>query len=250
MKSSCPSKLALERFFSEGPESRRSADLEAHIGGCGSCRAQLADMAAERRAFLTRYPFEKFRNVLEARKRRSSLARLREWLAPGGALKAAIAFAGVAGIMVFVVWQQNHGPEILTKGGIELSLYISPSGSPEKVERGKDGMSVPSGTAVQFVYSAADQKHLRLVGVEANGSVSNYYNGPTAPGAKVKLPQALLWQPQSDSERFFAVFSLQPIAPEDIEAAARKIAQEGKSIEQTTKLPLPYPQVSILLHRK
>lgn len=261
----CPSKRVLEVFFYEG---HGPDEVERHVEACPSCRDFLREAAQDRQAFLTRYPFPRLWNALEDRKSRSPsmISRLREWLWPRGAagvLRNAVALAGVAGLMIFTlwgVWQTQQAPEILTKGGVGLGVYVAET--PEKISRGRDGMQVKPGSVLQFVYSTPEAKHLLLVGVEADGTLSVYHPGaegdrppseesaPIAAGTQVQLPQALLWQPHAAYERFFGIFSPKPISVADVRRSVEQIRSQGKTIEETSKLPLPYPQASILLKRR
>ncbi len=244
----CPSRIRLERFFFEG---RSQGELETHVEGCASCREILADLEADRRAFLTRHPFAQIEGRLEEKRNKAFLTKLGRWLTPSRALKSGFVLAGLACLMAIVVWRQpSPSPDILSKGGTSLTFYVSSNGSSEKAQRGNDGMSLPAGTGVQFVYSTTEGKFLYLAGVEKDGAFSEYYNGPITPGSMVKLPQALLWQPKSAYERFYALFSAEPISAESVRSVVAKLVQDGKSIEQAPKLPLSYLQASVLLHRK
>jgi hypothetical protein len=250
MTDKCPKPLELVTTFLEG-----GGDWEPHVRGCPSCSAQIRELEADRRAFLTRHPFSSFWEGLEKRRKHSSaLGRFWEQIRSSGALRAAAAMASVAALMFLVYHRPTPpapAPEILTKGGVDLGFYVA-SASGGEAERGKSGMSLPSGAALQFVYtSPSDASQLLLIGVEADRTVSVYYpssgveSAAAEGGAQKKLPQALRWQPKSAYERFYAVFSKTPVKREDVQKAL-----EGASIEKSAKLPLPYPHASVILYRK
>ncbi len=244
MSTRCPKKWALERFFAEGSPAGPVAD---HAAGCPSCRETLTHYQAQKAAFLAKHPFRQLWNALE--ERRASRRFWRKWLLPVP-LRTAVAFASIAGLIVFAVWRHQQSPEILTKGGVGLGFYVSSQG---KIEKGRNGMSLRPGTEVQFLYSSQKESYLLLAGIEEDGTVTFYYppngeaSGPIEPAKKSPLPTALRWRPAGRYERFFALFTEMPIPSEEFKAAAEGL---GKTIEQEGRFPLPYPQVSIILYRK
>jgi hypothetical protein len=248
MTDSCPRPLDLVSAFLEG-----TGKWDAHVRACPSCAGQIRELEADRKAFLARHPFSSFWEALEKRKGARTGFRFWEFLRSSGAFRAAAAMASVAAVM-FLVYHRPappvSKPEILTKGGADLSFYVASSGG--QPERGKSGMAVPPGAGVQFVYSTgAENSQLLLIGVEADGTLSVYYpvsgtgSAAVEAGAQKKLPQALRWQPKSSFERFYAVFSKTPVPLEEVRKALA-----GVPVEKAAKLPLPYPQASVILYRK
>lgn len=245
----CPKPLDLVTAFLEG-----AGKWDAHIRACPSCAGQIRELEADRKAFLAKHPFSSFWEGLERRRglRSSVVGRFWEHIRSSGALRAAAAMASVAAILFLVYHRPTPPaptPEILSKGGVDLSFYVA-SATGGEAERGKSGMAVPAGTALQFVYTAGDP-YLLLIGVEADRSLSVYYpsagteSASVTPGSQKKLPQGLRWQPKTGYERFYGVFSKAPVKLEEIQKAL-----EGIAIEKSAKLPLPYPQASVILYRK
>jgi hypothetical protein len=255
MKELCPTSLALAQFAAEGDASPKATVIRTHTAACASCKTILADLEADRRAFLVKHPFTAFWNDLEKRipARPPFFSRLFRWLNESSALRATIAMAGLATIMIVAVGRETALPQILTKGGVDLQFYVasSKSGGPAL---GKSGMKLPEGSGLQFVYSA-QEPYLLLIGIEADRTVSVYHpsNGSESVsieiGDRKKLPQAIRWQPKSAYERFYGVFSKQPVKMEEIRNALETPSISGKSIEQIEKLPLPYPQSSAIIYR-
>ena len=259
MKENCPPIIKLEAYFLEGADSKTFETLKPHINACTDCEDVLRDLETERDAFLQRYPFSRFSAESDA-KRRPLWKRALEWLPAPRTFGASLALTGLAGVLVLTLWQKQPAePTILVKGGVGLSFYAA-TGTNAKVEAGKDGMTLPEGSQIQFVYSNENNPYLLLVGVEEDGTITAYFpadaSAPTAEsatastGSRVKLSQGLRWEPKSASERFYAVFSQQPVLIDEIRKAVAEVSARGKTVEQTPKLPLPYPQASILLHRK
>ncbi len=251
MNDKCPKPLDLVTAFLEGSEG-----LDVHVRGCPSCAGQIRELEADRKAFLAKHPFSSFWEGLEKRreKRSSAFGRFWEQVRSSGTLRAAAAMASVGVIVLLVSHRPNPPaptPEILSKGGVDLGFYVASSKGGE-AERGKSGMTLPGGTSLQFVYStASDYPYLLLIGVEEDRTVSVYYpssgteSASVAPGTHAKLPDALRWQPKTGYERFYGVFSKTPVKLDEI-----KRTLEGIAVEPSAKLPLPYPQASVILYRK
>ena len=248
MKSPCPPTLILERLFVEGEE---TPEVRSHLEACATCQGRLREMKEQRTAFLSKYPFERVWDEISPRRR---WARFWEKFLLPAPLRAGLAFAALAGLMVFVLWQRTgQDPMILTKGGVGLGFLVSHEG---KVERGRDGISLRPGDEIQFLYSSSGERFLLLFGVEANRSLTVYYpqGGPSGSpidlGQQKRLPQAIRWLPSSPYERFFALFSKEPVSIREVEEALRRAVAEGKSVEGMRRFPLRYPQVSLMVHRK
>jgi hypothetical protein len=253
----CPRPLDLVRHFVESGQGP-SASVEAHVRGCAACKAQLVELEADRKAFLVSHPFSSFWEKVEERRSRrpSRIADFFKNIGASGTFRAAAAMAGVAALMIVVIERYDRVPEILSKGGVDLRFYVAETKGGEPTP-GKSGMALPTETGVQFVYSASkEEAQLLLVGVEADGTLSVYFpsNGaqsaPIEPGDQKKLPQALRWQPKTAFERFFAIFSKEPVSADDVRKAMEQLKASGKSVEQITKLPLPYPQASTIIYKK
>jgi hypothetical protein len=252
----CPKPLEIVTYFLEGGSP--AGPIAGHMGSCPACSAQLQELEADRRAFLIQHPFSAFLADLE--KRRSpeggALSSLLKRVLTSGAFRAAVAMAGAAALMIVVIGRYDRTPEILSKGGVDLRFYVG--GAPGRdPEPGSSGMKLPAESALQFVYStSADQSQLLLVGVEQNGDLSVYFpsggseSGAVEAGDQKKLPQALRWQPKTDYERFYAIFSKDPLTLDAIRKALDQLKSSGKSIEHTARLPLPYPQASTIIYRK
>ncbi len=243
MKSNCPPKIVLEGYFFDG---KLPEDVEDHIQSCTDCRGRIQLLSEQKETFLKKYPFERF---WETRREKGFWKKLEIFLPP----RPVLALATLAGLMVFALWSNRQSPEILSKGGFGLEFYVSHEG---KIERGKSGMPASEGDDLQFVYSAEREGSLLLFGVEADRTLTVYFpdggsmSGAVEAGKKKRLPQALRWKPTTPYERFFALFSEKPISVAEVQAALQKSFQEGKSIEETSRFPLAYPQSSIILYRR
>ncbi|HEX5036485.1 MAG TPA: hypothetical protein VFX30_04950 [bacterium] len=251
----CPKPLQIVTYFLEGG----SPDglMDGHVRACPACSAQIQELEADRKAFLVKHPFSSFMADLEKRRpARTGLGDVFKRVLGSGVLRAAVAMAGVATLMIVVIGRYDRTPEILSKGGVDLRFYVGGAAGRDP-EPGSNGMKLPPESAVQFVYStSADQTQLLLVGVEQNGALSVYYpSGGTGSatveaGDQKKLPQALRWQPKTDYERFYAIFSKDTLTLDAVRKALDQLKTSGKSVEQTARLPLPYPQASTILYRK
>lgn len=250
MKSHCPPELVLQGFFFEGKE---TTEIQEHLQSCSVCQVRIDQWKKDRGLFLKKYPFERLWKKIEDRDRKGFWKLFRwKWLLPVP-LRGTLALATVASLMLFVLWQQVRSPMILSKGGVGLGFYASHDG---RLERGRDRISLSPGDELQFLYTTQRDRFLILFGVEADRTLTVYYpaggssGAPVPLGKKRPLPQAVRWQPHSPYERFFALFSEEPISRLTLESALGKEIQEGKSVEAMKRLPLPYSQVSILVYKK
>jgi len=261
MTDKCPTPLNLAVYFVEGDQAPSAPAIRSHLDACEACRARIGELEADRKAFLVQNPFTAFWNRLEGHpsRRSSGLARFWRRLSAPAVLRAAAALASVAALMVVVYGRYDRptapAPQkILSKGSVGLQFYVAGIQGKE-AERGKSGMSLPQGAGLQFLYTA-QEPFLLLAGVEADGTLSVYYpsggaqSGPIEAGDQKKLPQALRWQPKTAYERFYAVFSKEPVSAEAVRKAVEELTSSGKTIEQSEKLPLPYPQVTAIIYRK
>ncbi len=252
MMERCPPKIAVEAFFLEGLD---LLGLKGHVQACPACGEIGKALEAQRDVFLQRYPFSRLLTEIGPQQRSFIRKTFDRFLAPR-AFWAVLATAGLAGLMLVTLRPENPTePQIQVKGGVGLSFYAAPA-LQGKVEPGKDGMDLPAGAQLQFVYSNMESPYLYLVGVEENGAITAYFpdrgvlSGPVQTGSKIKLPQGLSWEPKSAYERFYALFSREPVPIGEVRAAVSQLASEGKTVERTTKLPLPYTQASIIVNRK
>lgn len=246
MTTPCPPKVKLEKYFLE-----KGADqvLAGHIQDCPQCQALLSQLSEERESFLQKYPFERFEQSVEIRRKQSSILRkiasiLRDGFSP---LRAALVVASLAGLMVFALWNHQTGtniltPRILTKGGVGLEFHVRQDG---QSSRGKDKMKLPSPADLQFVYSSSQENYFMLIGVEENRMVTVYTTG-----IQKQIPIAIRWTPTSRYERFFGISSGTPLSPDEAKAALDQSLKEGKSVEDLTRLPLSYSQSSVILYRQ
>jgi hypothetical protein len=261
MTPKCPKPLDLVTYFLEGGKEGGTLEggsaIDAHVRDCASCQAQLQELEIDRKAFLVRHPFSTFWNDLEKKTAvgPSPLMRLWRWIAASGVLRTAVAAAGVAGLVIVAIGRDDRPPQILSKGSGGIQFYVvAPQGghAPQggEPELGKSGMTLPGGSSLQFV-TTAQEPYLLLVGVEADRTLSVYYpsggseSAPIQAGDRKKLPQALRWEPQSAYERFYGIFSKEPVKVEEVRKGL-----EGITIEQSVNLPLPYPHASVILYRK
>lgn len=247
MKTDCPPKLVIERFFFEG---KGDDGVKNHVEECPSCRGKLLLLQKDREDFLKKYPFELLWKKIGFRREKGRF--WERWFLPVP-LRAGLALATISGLMILALWQQGRLPEILSKGGVGLNLTVAHEGVST---RGTDGMSLAPGDHLQFVYSTGQERFLLLFGIEANRTLTVYYpyggssSAPVSPGKDKPLPHAIQWRPSSPYERFVALFSEEPISLREVEEALGKTFEERKSVEKLKRFPLPYRQVSILLYRK
>jgi hypothetical protein len=250
-KTGCPKPLEIVTYFLEG------GSLEGHVRACPACSAQIQDLEADRKAFLVKHPASAFLADLEKRRpAKSGFGSVLGHIFGSGSLRAALAMAGAAALMIVVIGRFDRSPEILSKGGVDLRFYVGGAAGREP-EAGANGMKLPPESVLQFVYStSANQSQLLLVGIEENDDLSVYYPSGGAGSASVesgdqkKLPQALRWQPKTGYERFYAIFSKEPVSTEEVRKALDRLKTSGKSVEQSSRLPLPYPQASTIIYRK
>jgi len=250
----CPKPLELVTHFLDGGK------WESHMLGCSACSAQIRELDVDRKAFLAKHPFSSFMADLKKRRvpKEGRFGAFLKGLMSFGPFRTAAAMAGVAALMIVVIGRYDRAPEVLSKGGVDLRFYVAGAhGDGHEPEPGTNAMKLPAETALQFVYSTSpDQSQLLLVGVEQNGEFSVYFpsggdeSATVESGDQKKLPQALRWQPKTDYERFYAIFSKDPLKVDAVRKALDQLKTSGKSIEQTSRLPLPYSQASTIIYRK
>jgi hypothetical protein len=244
MKSNCPPKIVLEGFFYDG---RFPEDAEDHVASCAACQEKIRLWTEERGVFLQKYPFQRLWESVEERKKRFHFW---EILFPVP-FRTALALTTLAGIVVFVVWQDRQPPDLLTKGGVGLGFYVAHQG---EIQKGHDRINLAPGDDLQFVYSVDRERFLLLFGLESDGTFTVYFphggsrSAQVETGKNQRLPQAIRWQPRSPYERFYAIFSGEPIPLAEVQTAVKSLP--NKSIEETARLPLPYPQASVIVYRK
>lgn len=186
----CAGDLELSRLLAGELDPATAALRREHIGACPTCGARLADLDAERRAFLAAPPWR----LPAARSRR-------RWQWTAGAL----ALASAAAVLVLFMVRPGvdsrsptgaegpEGPGTRTKGGVRFDLLVERAGA---VTRLDDGDEVHPGDKVQVVYAAEAATHLAVLSRDGAGAVSVYFptdgatTWPAAPGGDVSLPSS------------------------------------------------------------
>lgn len=298
----------VERAIDEIELRRATAGASTAAAALGGPRSGTDDAAAERAAFLTRYPFSRFWADLERRVEREEARGIRGWwrrLTSGldrgwrdARVMGAVATVGVI-LVAGVLWLSGPfgttGPDSIEPPG--MSGYpegVRPKGPPvpaaglntakgasgaEDVDPvgigfyvrsgngavpGTPGATYGEGDQFRFTYWSGSNDYLVLLSMEEDGAVSVYYPDETAVGAagrsieiprgrNVPLDGSVILNDYVGKERFFALFSAEPIPLAQVKAAAARAVADlegrGQDLSALDRLPIDVPQASFLIEK-
>ncbi|MDI3287506.1 DUF4384 domain-containing protein [Polyangium sp. 15x6] len=211
----CLSDLRLDRLVAGELDAAAGRDARAHLDGCARCAARLAEIEADRRAFLADPPpLPAARPVPKAR-------RLARW-----APRVAVALAAAA---AFAFWfrarpavDDPEEPGTRIKGRPRVGFYVKHGAA---VTPGAAGESVYPGDTLQFTYTMQrDDAYFALISVDGARKASVYY--PSAPravritrGNDVPLDQSTVLDDVLGAETTYALFCADPIELEPLRVA-------------------------------
>jgi len=218
------------------PEEER-ARAQAHVDACEQCRAELAAAGAHRDEF-SRAVFPRTVEPLRERSRRRSLW---SWLRWPSLAVPALAAAAAAGFLL--VKDRNRtvepveGPGIGGEHGLAVkgdSLFQvfrrQPEGGPAPV---LEGARVRTGDEIRFVVMPGESAFVLVVSIDGAGTASVYHpfggtaSGPVTPRQRTELPGSLVLDDSPGPERFFALFSKEPLDAAPVLEALRGIGARG-----------------------
>jgi hypothetical protein len=235
----------------------------------------------DRDEFYRRYPPSAFVQAVSERRSRTGI------LAPIFAYTAGGAFAAAAAVVLFLVLPPAETVRDLPSGTTEQVLEFGTAG--KTTSKGAEsldpvsarapgpvlrlnvlasgefqavvaGQPLHAGDVIRFHYDSAEHDYLFLFGVDAQGKITPYYPDaetssiPIVRGRNIPLPEAVQLDGYVGQERFFALFSKDPIGFETIEAAVRlslaRLAAQGKGADELSRLPLPCDQALLVVEKR
>ncbi|MBM4371389.1 MAG: hypothetical protein FJ098_07020 [Deltaproteobacteria bacterium] len=175
--------------------------------------------------------------------------------APGGGPEPVAAF-GTGGPL------RDKGPSGAPQPGpavVSLAAVVQAGEGALPVE---DGEPLEPAARMRFLYDNLDYGYLMLVSVTGDAAVSPLYplregpSIPAAPGLGIPLPGAVELDDHLGPERFFALFTAEPLAFEQVAAAAAaaRVAAGGQDgdawLRGLRRLPLKCAQASLLIEKR
>ncbi len=214
---------------------------------------RLAELEAERRAFLTSRPTSAFTAAIEARRNQQSdlRSRLRNRLRFGGVFTFAVAAAASA---VFFVGPPEPTEVATTrlKAGVGLSFHVR---SGDQVQDGQPGGAYHPGDAIQLRYTSGVHEHLLILSLDATGAVTPFYDQDgrslsVAPGVAQLLEGSVVLDDALGPEVIFGCFSEAPLDTDAVAAAGRAALQEaGGDPSRVERLDVDCVQARLLIHK-
>lgn len=263
--SECPSALLLERLLHGdlGPESDVRARLLSHTESCSYCGRWLSDAQLQETRLAERFPAERFVDDLLARMDQSPTRRRRHrgllvtWPRLASGL-VAVSLATVA--VVWIVGEPPHtvGPlqsgtnRIRLKG--EATVRIHRRREAVVSEPPRDAL-YRSGDVIRFEVAPADNDHVLVLSIHANGQVQCYFpfggrrSGRLTSRQRQVLPGAVQLEGNAD-ELIVVLFSKQAIDVANARMAAKKAyARASGKVQRIGPLGLGSAERSWLLRK-
>jgi hypothetical protein len=231
-----------------------AAGIDAHLVGCGECRARLRAMDDEQRRFESEISFDRFAAGVERAARipaRLPRAASRAWLYSAVAMAAGVALVAMvrppagspAPVGVTSVDRNPRGDHV--KGGAGMTVVVAGAGG-QRTARVAGDEPLAAGERLRIGYQPGGHLYVLSLSIDQRGAVTPLY--PEA-GPSLAVPdaaaEATRYLPDSleltgaGLERIFVVLSDAPI---DMEAARRaaKDAYDrvGGELGQLTRLGL------------
>jgi len=217
-----------------------------HLAACDRCRGDLEQNSQARLQFerdiqpRTLGPIRRRAEKEKALQAASSLgARLRRWT---------LILVPVAALAIFFLIPKkpaidDSGPDILAKGGPSLQL-IAKRG--DLVFPVHEADHLHANDAVRLVVQPGESRYALIGSIDSKGHATFWFplgreeSGAVTPGARNELPGSLILDDSPGPERIFALFSQQPIAKKDAQAALEALGANGPAlIRAAHSLPLP-----------
>lgn len=248
--------------------------LDEAIGRVDAQRRDRAERASdEQRAFLAEHPFDEFHAELRTRLAAADAPAPRHsgrrwWAVALGGAAAAVVVAG----LWFVLGVSGDGATVRLKGGgnaekapasnVGLSFFVRAG---DGAVPGRNGGTYRAGDRFRFTYTSGANDYLVLLSVEDGGDVTVFYPDATgregsgrsmaiARGRNVPLEDSVVLNEYVGKERFFAVFSTNPLDVAVVRRAAaealRATKTRGGGIEVLDRLPIDAPQASFWIRKE
>lgn len=236
--------LTLLSYLSGDLPTDRGAAVEEHLKRCAACSGYIAAMERERDGFLEAYPDAP--SVKNVRRRMYRFQRYTPLLSAAAVL---IIVLGAGALLT------RRLPETTwrTKGNVALTLYVSDSSGQASV---REGMVFYPGERIQFTYSCGKERYFILASLDEAGKLSVFY--PTTgdsslllePGSDLPLPHSIRLDDYIGRERYFAVFSEEPLSVETVTAEIQKEIRSAGNLENR-QVSLPGATVrSVVINKK
>ncbi len=250
----CPRRYELVRVVVGEADAAEGDAVLGHAASCPRCRNMLEHLTKQRDEYKDRHPFEmRFQDILDTASHRRHRRQLIFRLAP-----IASAACGLLLLGIFVIGGDSPRTEIRTKGGTKGGVSLDYRVRLDNGHRaGKEGEILHENDQIQFTYRADESSYLFLVSIDERGRVNNFNHQssqnslPIKPGGRHHVEGSIILDDSKGPERVFGIFSDRILQWEDVKTAAEQafggVKQAGQSIKEIKKLPLPYPQASILL---
>jgi len=251
----CPSELELDAFELEGRPAGHG--LQAHLAGCGRCRARLAERDQARERFVREvYPVT-LAAVEAAGERARPGAGWLGWLLRPALLgvAAGVLVLSLAGLLW---WRGGEGPPpdsyVGVKGGASLQVWARRG---ERVFPVGPGARLRAGDLLRFVPRLPGPGYMMIVSVDARGKVSPYHPPAGGRAAAVRpplgapaLPGSIELDESRGPERLWLLFSTREFELGEVEAAAAEGLRAAGSLEALAVLPGELEQASLLVWKE
>jgi hypothetical protein len=203
-----------------------------HARSCARCAADLD----EARAAAGRFNAEVFARTLPKVERR------RSWW------PALLGLATAAAAVVLIATRPPAVPAYGIKGEGTLQLYGQRGDEPLTV---RDGSRLRAGDRLRFSVVTASPFVL-IASADGGGQANIYLESTRLDGAlAAALPGAFALDDSPGPERFFALFSDQPIDAARVKAALAALQGAGAdAIRKARKLPLDFAQATLLIEKE
>jgi hypothetical protein len=236
------SSFDLDLFEMGGLDDAKKRVVDEHLRACATCREDHESLKKLRAEFSEKVlprTVDRVRERIES-PARSPFARPAVF-APLLASAAALVLWVAAGHPGF----SGEGDAIRAKGGAALDLVARHEGQVFTLDRSH--ASAASGDEIRFVVTAADlsRPYLFIASVDGRGHANFYFPFDGAESVRVdhagrwEIPESIVLDDAPGPERFFAVFSREPLAKATLAAALAKIGNGGwDAIRKAERLEL------------
>lgn len=218
--------IELRRLRAEELAGDERTRLEAHLAGCGRCRARLDGLADEDRAFMQAIPFDRFAGGVERAQRvpaRPRAAWRRVLLAPALGVLAAAAF-------LLVLRGDGDRFNRIKGDAVTAELRIAGADGRQRALAPGQSLRLAPGDRLRVGYRTKEARHLAVLSVDDAGVVSSIY--PEQGAALAAPPAAALGYLQGSfeltgkgRERIYVVLAPKPFS---VEAAAAVAAEHHR----------------------
>ena len=261
----CISSHNISKYVTGEINSDVKIEMETHINSCSTCSNKIIALKNDKQEFLKQNGFNTFYKNLnielenESKKQVTSINiifnRLKNFFTINYYKPIiAITFSVLLLVLIYpVILNKNKQDNTRIKGSVRIEYYVKTF---DKIKKGESGSILYQGDAIQFKYASGMNNYIFVFSIDDKASINTYYpfkgeeSMSIKTGGNLILEGSIVLDNYKGYERFFALFSDEPVKFSDIQKAVKTAVLENSNILEIEKLPLNCEQSSFWIEKQ